>query len=455
MNNIRINRILPFDFCFDYNIFQCMSEQNNGNISSKNEIRSVVNAVLQSKDFKDSPIYSNLLSYLTQATLSKKIPKEITIAIEIFGKDSSFNSNKDSTVRHHILILRNKLDSYYENEGKEDKFRLVIPKGHYEIQIIPKKNERPKILTRIISSLKRWEVIVILVLLFINLFIILRQINVNSLSSAPQTPYFVDTQDKVWGPFFNNGYPVSVILGDDFWLDEYAPEFKRYRLVRDWKISSENDLSNFLIKYPKANLVKSEITGIPFGAADNLMDILHIVYHFQNDVSLSMSSMLSLEKIRDHNIIYIGEFRNLRILDKIFYKTPIRYQYSPDERLFIIDEKGNTLNTFLRVEAPYEQQNKYNVDYSLLIKMPGFSKENFMFIVGFGYGGRLERTKMLANSVLRTKFIEDINNINKSVPEYFIALFEVKSIERTGFSNELKYFKEISRNFFSEEPESK
>ena len=164
MNNIRINRILPFDFCFDYNIFQCMSEQNNGIISSKNEIRSVVNAVLQSKDFKDSPIYSNLLSYLTQATLSKKIPKEITIAIEIFGKDSSFNSNKDSTVRHHILILRNKLDSYYENEGKEDKFRLVIPKGHYEIQIIPKKNERPKILTRIISSLKRWEVIVILVL---------------------------------------------------------------------------------------------------------------------------------------------------------------------------------------------------------------------------------------------------------------------------------------------------
>jgi hypothetical protein len=82
--------------------------------------------------------------------------------------------------------------------------------------------------------------------------------------------------------------------------------------------------------------------------------------------------------------------------------------------------------------------------------MPGFSKENFMFIVGFGYGGRLERTKMLANSALRMKFIEDINKINKSVPEYFIALFEVKSIERTGFTNELKYFKEIPGNFFSE-----
>jgi len=430
-----------------------MAEQNNVDTLSSKEIKSIVNVVLQSKEFKDSPIYSNLLSYLTQSTLSKKIPKEITIAIDIFGKDSSFNSNKDSTVRHHILMLRDKLDSYYKNEGKEDKFRLIIPKGHYEIQRIPSINEHPKILNRFISSLKRWEVAVIIILLFINLFFIFRQLSVNTFSSLTKTQYSVDPQDKVWSPFFKNGYPVSIILGDDFWLDEYCPDYKRHRNVRDWKISSENDLSDFLIKYPKANLVKSEISGIPFGAADNLLDILYVVYHFQNDVSISMSSSLTLDKIRDHNIIYIGELRNLRTLNKIFYKTPIRYQYFPDERLFIVDGKSGVIDTFLRVEAPYEQQNKYNIDYSLLIKMPGFTKENFMFIAGFGYGGRLERTKMLANSELRMKFIEDVNKINKSVPEYFIALFEVKSIERTGFTNELKYFKEIPRNFFSESPQ--
>jgi hypothetical protein len=104
--------------------------------------------------------------------------------------------------------------------------------------------------------------------------------------------------------------------------------------------------------------------------------------------------------------------------------------------------------TFIRVEAPYEQKNKYNIDYSLLIKMPGFSNENFMFIVGFGYGGRLERTKILGDAQLRAGLIQEIQKTNKVVPEFFIALFEVKSIERTGFTNEMKYFKEISKDFF-------
>ncbi|MGD0337151.1 MAG: hypothetical protein ABSB78_00015 [Bacteroidota bacterium] len=428
-----------------------MADNNNTAIPSNKEIKTIVNTVLQSKIFKDSPIYSNLLLYLTQATLSKNIPKETTIAIDLFGKDTSFNSNKDSTVRHHILVLRNKLDEYYLNEGKKDKFRLVIPKGHYEIQIIQAANGQPKIENRFFSFLKRWEVVVILLLICINLFLIFRQFSLNSSSPSPQATYSVYPEDQVWGSFFKNGYPVSIIIGDDFWMDEYRPDYKRYRNVRDWNISSENDLTDFLLKYPKANLSKSEITGIPFGGEYNLMDIFHVVYHFQNNVSLFMSSAITLDNLRDHNIIYIGEFKNLRILNKIFYKTPIRYQYTPDERLFILDEKNNIAKSFLRIQAPYEQQNKYNIDYSLLIKMPGFSKENFMFIVGFGYGGRVERTKMLANSELRKKFIEDIKKINASVPEYFIALFEVKSIERTGFTNELKYFKEIPRDFFTEQ----
>jgi hypothetical protein len=367
----------------------------------------------------------------------------------LFGKDSRFNSNKDSTVRYHILILRNKIDHYYENEGREDKIRLVIPKGHYEIEFAPVNLTRKQALRRTLSFLKRWEFAVMSLLLLAVLFLLFRRPGAQGTASLPSNPGFIDPHDRIWGSFFENGLPVTVILGDDFLMDEYRPEYKRYRQVRDWEIFSEADLSAFLVKHPEANLYKSEITGIPYGGADNLMDILRIVYRFQNDVSLRMSSTLSIEEIRDRNIIYIGEFFNLRTLNKIIGKTPIRFQYRPEEQLFILNDKGDTVNTFRRIESPYDQLNKYNVDYSLLIKMPGFSKENFIFIVGFGYGGRLERTKMLSDAALREKFVADVGRVNKSVPDYFIALFEVKSIERTGFTDEIRYFKEIPPDFFS------
>jgi hypothetical protein len=421
------------------------------NMPSNKDIKSLVQPILQSRDFKDSPIYSKLLSYLVESALSRKIPKEITIAIDVFGKDSSFNSNKDSTVRYHILILRGKLENYYKNEGKDDKVRLVIPKGHYGIQFTPSKIQYFKSLTYFLSFLRRWEFAVIVLLLILNFYILYHhQPRASRIDPPAQTPNYIDPKDKFWSSFFDNGYPVDIVLGDDFMMDEYSLEYKRYRQVQDWEIKSENDMSDFLIHHPKANLWKSEITGIPYGGADNLMDILRIVYHFQNDVSLLMSSSLAIEEIRDHNIIYIGELVNLRILNKIFFKTPIRYQYRPDERLFVLDKNGDTLKTYQRLQAAYEQKNKYNVDYSLLIKMPGFSRENFMFIVGFGYGGRLERTKMLANSLLREKFVKNICKLNKTMPEYFIVLFKVKGIERTGFTDEIEYFKEIPQNFYSD-----
>ena len=409
--------------------------------------KSVVDSILQSKDFKDSPINQKLLSYLVDATLSDNIPKEITVAMDVFEKDTRFNSNKDSTVRYHVHALRNKLDRYYKNEGKNEKIRVVIPKGHYEIKFVTANADCFRDSGNTLSFLKRWEIVTILLLILMNIFLVYRQIHLDQLVTTDKSPKFVDPADKIWNPFFQNGYPVAVVIGDDFFMDEYCPEFDRYRIVRDWEIDSEEEMSGFLARHPRTNLWKSEITGIPFGGASNLMDILPIIYRFQDDVSLHMSSTLSLADIQNHNVIYVGEFKNLRILNQIIYKTPIRYQYHPDERLYIV-QNGDTMKTCIRIEAPYEQQDKYNVDYSLLMKLPGFSGENLMFIAGFGYGGRIERTKMLSNPEMRSKFIEEIQSVNTNVPEYFIALFEVKSIERTGFANKLAYFQEIPGDFF-------
>jgi hypothetical protein len=416
-------------------------------MSTDQEIKPVVEKILSSRDFKDSPVYKNLLTYLVEATMARRIPKEVTIAIEVFGKDPSYNSNKDSTVRYHVHILRNKLESYYRQEGKDDKLRLSIPKGHYQIEYVSPNLNYRKFWGLIPAWFKSWEAAAIILLSLAALLMGHRLFFLQRSFPAPAGNQ-VEQDDQIWGTFFKNGYPVSIVLGDDFLLDEYRPEIKRYRQIRDWRIDNQDDLREFLLRHPDNNLWKSEITGIPFGGVDNLMDLLPVIYQFQNNISLHLSSMMTLDEIQKRNIIYIGEFKNLRVLDKIIYKTPVRYQYRPDERLFIMGGRNDTLRTFVRIEAPYEQKDKYNIDYSLIIKVPGFYGENIMFVVGFGYGGRLERTRMLGNRQLRAELIKTINKNFSHVPEYFIAVFEVKSIERTGFTNELKYFQEVSRDLF-------
>jgi hypothetical protein len=415
------------------------------------EKRQAVQRILQSREFVNSPVSAKLLQYLCDCTLRDITPKETTIAIEVFGKDHSFDSNKDATVRYHVHLLRRKLHRYYQDEGRHEKIRVVIPKGHYRVDF----TSAPKPLLRraaaIVPFLKRWDLAIMAVLLAAVVVLTVLQVRSGKSRGAGQRfPQPVEPDDEIWAPFFRNGYPVLLVIGDDFLLDEYSPEYQRYRQIRDWQIDSENDLAEFLIRFPNARLWKSEITGFPVNGIRNLMDLLPIIYQFQPDVSVVMSSSLSLEQLRGHNMIYIGEFKNLRILNKIFNRLPVRYQYHPEEELYLLNERGDTTQVYHRIQAPYAARDKYNIDYSMLIKMPGLVGENLMFIVGFGYSGRLERTKMLADPSLRAEFIRQVEKLNGRVPSHFLALFEVKSIERTGFTNELKYFREIPPDFFSE-----
>lgn len=414
-------------------------------IIAENVRKSILSKILQSKGFRESSLYQNLLSYLVNATLSESIPKEITIAIDVFGKDSSYNLNKDSTVRYHMHVLRKKLDEYYEGEGKQDKVRMSIPKGHYEVKFIVNDDRGRVFVKKPLSYLKRWETLLamsffITSIIFLYLYL--------ELSKSSKGAYAWAKKDTIWSTFFENGYLTILVIGDDFLLDEHRVDMKRYRNVRDWKIDSEDDLRDFLAKYPHENIRKSEISMTPFKGVDNIFDILPIVYSFQDDAKLKISSEVALDDVKMHNTIYIGELKNLRVLKQILYRTPIRFQYTPDERLYILGDKADTSQTFVRIEAPYEQKNKFNIDYSIFIKMRGFENENFMMIVGFGYGGRLERTRMLSNPNLLAELENHIVKINKQVPKYFITVFEVKSIERTGFTNELKYFKEIPSDSF-------
>ena len=89
--------------------------------------------------------YKKLLEYLVKSAIEGVVPKEVTIAYEVYGLDIDESSTHESNIRVYIYNLRKKLDSYYVREGKEDKIRFIIPKGRYKVEFVEKKeNEAVK-----------------------------------------------------------------------------------------------------------------------------------------------------------------------------------------------------------------------------------------------------------------------------------------------------------------------
>lgn len=57
--------------------------------------------------------------------------KEYVIALEVFGRSSSYDPRVDSAVRVQAGRLRAKLHEYYATEGRHDRVYVELPKGHY------------------------------------------------------------------------------------------------------------------------------------------------------------------------------------------------------------------------------------------------------------------------------------------------------------------------------------
>ncbi len=81
-----------------------------------------------------------MLRFVVEETLAGRGNrlKGFALAIAVFGRDETFNSQSDPVVRFEARRLRRDLDSYYMNAGRGDPVRITIPKGgyspHFELQ---------------------------------------------------------------------------------------------------------------------------------------------------------------------------------------------------------------------------------------------------------------------------------------------------------------------------------
>src|SRR5712691_6085529 len=103
-------------------------------------VRAQLERILASAAFADAQRASSFLRFVVERALEGRTGeiKESVIAVEVLGRSPSFDSKSDPIVRVEAGRLRDRLSSYYEDEGETDRVLISLPKGGY----VPEFSER-------------------------------------------------------------------------------------------------------------------------------------------------------------------------------------------------------------------------------------------------------------------------------------------------------------------------
>lgn len=100
--------------------------------------RRALKFALDSATFRKNPRLSGLLSYLCERAEdgASEPPKEYSIATDVFGRSTRFDSSTDSIVRVEMHRLRRKLREFYDSEGESATPQILLLAGDYRPQYV-------------------------------------------------------------------------------------------------------------------------------------------------------------------------------------------------------------------------------------------------------------------------------------------------------------------------------
>ena len=104
------------------------------------DARASIKRLLASDTILRAPRLRAVLEFIVDALFNGRGDEinEQSIGQAVFGRPAGYNQGDDNIVRVSVRHLRTRLDEYYRTEGKEETYRLEIPKGKYIPLLAPR-----------------------------------------------------------------------------------------------------------------------------------------------------------------------------------------------------------------------------------------------------------------------------------------------------------------------------
>ena len=400
---------------------------------SKKEKLSILERILSSETFSGSRVYQALLKFLVESSISGKIPKEYTLAIEVLHKSANFDPGKDTSVRVYIYNLRKKLNSYYKREGKNEAVQLEIPKGHYEI--IFKQVKKAK--RGFFDSHTVW-IACAAVFIVLNLLFFFWYSNHNPIS---RTRHLFRT-DTVWGSFFDSKNPKQVVLGDHFFYVKDHNEFDKRTIMRRDDVNNLQDFERFRsLDAEGGNYTPLKYPMFPRNSVWPFSDVVRMLVLAGQPFSLNYASNVTAPDLLENDMVFVGSFHTLGTLDQTLRNSNFRYTVYPNS-LTWFDNENDTLYTYVDKSDPVY----YHVDYGIVRKIPGPGKNTIFIFTSFHETGTIGIIQYFTDPDSLKELEKYIHEELGYVPEYFEMLFKATGYNRTTYKTEFEHVFAIDEN---------
>lgn len=398
-------------------------------------LREQAQKIVQSGALGRSRSYTKLLEFLVECAANGRTPKEVEIAIEVFGRGADFDPGQDSMVRVYAHNLRQKLEHHYATGGRGETQQLALARGEYRVSLVVAEELRgdsPQLATPLVSapprqSRARWAwaagaVVALAAAVAVGVVIGLTR-------APPSSPAAAVAAAPIWAGLLDDELPILVVVGDYYIFGELDQQGSVERLVRNFDVGSSKELDELMKADPSlmSRYLDLDLTYLPTGTAFALLDVLRVLYASRKPVRVVAMSEMNEADLKSSHVVYLGYISGLdKLEDFVFASSSLAIGYTYDEL------RNMDTGELYTSEAGLPEVNRNYRDYALISTFPGPGGNQIMIVSGTRDAGLMQAAHALAEPAIVAALERERPDASRADAPSFEALYEVTGYGRTN-----------------------